>query len=186
MKDLEETLKIEGGTVETHLGRQWERKSSPHVRTPAFKKTNTVLQVEQSSTWMTPYLRYLEEGKLPEDKDEARKIAARAANYQAIRGTLYRKGKSSPWLRCVSPEEAAKVMEEIHRGLCGAHEGAGTLANKIFRHGLSEGATYVRDLPTPSEPPPLLKRAYPVHGLSHNGESTSWDLSPRLRGKGNL
>ena len=84
---------------------------------------------------MTPYLRYLEKGELPEDKVEAKKIAARAANYQVIRGTLYRKGKSSPWLRCVSPEEAAKVMEEIHRGLCGAHEGAGTLANKIFRQG---------------------------------------------------
>ncbi|XP_043815341.1 uncharacterized protein LOC122724445 [Manihot esculenta] len=84
---------------------------------------------------MTPYLEYLEKGKLPEDKNEAKKIAARAANYQAIRGTLYRRGKSSLWLCCVSPEEAIKVMEEIHRGMCGAHEGAGTLANKIFRQG---------------------------------------------------
>ena len=66
-----------------------------HVRTPAFKKANTTLQVEQSLTWISPYLKYLEKGELPEDKDEARKIAARAANYQAVRGTLYRKGKSS-------------------------------------------------------------------------------------------
>ncbi|XP_043808349.1 uncharacterized protein LOC110604832 [Manihot esculenta] len=92
-------------------------------------------EVEQDQNWMTPYLEYLEKGKLPEDKDEARRIAAIAANYQAVRGTLYRRGKSSPWLRCVSPEEAIKVMEEIHRGICGAHEGAGTLANKIFRQG---------------------------------------------------
>ena len=67
-----------------------------HVHTPAFSKTNTVLQVEQSPTWMTPYLEYLEKGKLPEDKDEARKIAACPANYQAVRGILYKKGKSSP------------------------------------------------------------------------------------------
>ncbi|XP_043807314.1 uncharacterized protein LOC122721960 [Manihot esculenta] len=86
-----------------------------HVHTPAFEKASTVLQVELSSNWMTPYLMYLEKGELPEDKDEARKTVARAANYQVIRGTLYRKGKSSPWLRCVSPEEATKVMEEIHK-----------------------------------------------------------------------
>ncbi|XP_043809779.1 uncharacterized protein K02A2.6-like [Manihot esculenta] len=106
-----------------------------HISAPAFDRTPTVLQVEQSQNWTTPYLEYLEKGKLPEDKDEAKKIAARAANYQAVRGTLYRRGKSSPWLRFVSPEEATKVMEEIHRGMCGAHEGAGKLANKIFRQG---------------------------------------------------
>ncbi|XP_021594341.1 uncharacterized protein LOC110601499 [Manihot esculenta] len=53
-------------------------------------------------------LEYLETGKLPEDKAEAQKIATKAANYQAVRETLYRRGKSSLWLRCVDPEEAAK------------------------------------------------------------------------------
>ncbi|XP_043815293.1 uncharacterized protein LOC122724412 [Manihot esculenta] len=106
-----------------------------YVSTPAFNKTINVFQVEQNQNWTIPYLEYLEKGKLPKDKGEAKKIAARAANYQAIRGTLYRRGKSSPWLRCVSPEEAIKVMEEIYRGTCGAHEGAGILANKIFRQG---------------------------------------------------
>ncbi|XP_021598923.2 uncharacterized protein LOC110604950 [Manihot esculenta] len=104
-----------------------------YVNTPAFDKASTVMEIEEGRNWMTPYLEYLEKGKLPEDKAEAKKIAARAANYQAVRGTLYRRGKSSPWLRCVSPAEAVKVMEEIHQGVCGAHEGAGTLANKIFR-----------------------------------------------------
>ncbi|XP_043811052.1 uncharacterized protein LOC122723320 [Manihot esculenta] len=106
-----------------------------YVSTPAFNKTVTVFQVEQNQTWMTPYLEYLKTEKLPEDKGEAKKITARAANYQAVRGTLYRRGKFSPWLCCVSSEEAVKVMEEIHRGMYGAHEGAGTLANKIFRQG---------------------------------------------------
>ncbi|XP_043811023.1 uncharacterized protein LOC122723300 [Manihot esculenta] len=31
-------------------------------------------EVEQGQNWMTPYLEYLEKGKLPEDKDEARRI----------------------------------------------------------------------------------------------------------------
>ncbi|XP_021602320.1 uncharacterized protein LOC110607500 [Manihot esculenta] len=93
------------------------------------------VNVEEGQSWMTSYLEYLEKGKLPEDKAEARKIAARAPNYQAIRGTLYKRGRSSPWLQCVGPEEATRVMEEIHQGICRAHERAGTLANKIFRQG---------------------------------------------------
>ncbi|XP_021595170.1 uncharacterized protein LOC110602052 [Manihot esculenta] len=84
-------------------------------------------EVEEGQSWMTPYLKYLEKEKLPEDKAKAKKIAVRAANYQAIRGTLYKRGKSSPWIRCVGPEEAARIIEEIHQGICGAHEGAGIL-----------------------------------------------------------
>ncbi|XP_043809522.1 uncharacterized protein LOC110605970 [Manihot esculenta] len=106
-----------------------------HLSTPAFDKTDTIMQIGEGKNWMTPYLEYLEKEKLPEDKVEAKKIAARAANYQAVRGTLYRRGKSSPWLRCVGLEETTRVMEEIHHGICGAHEGAGTLANKVFRQG---------------------------------------------------
>ncbi|XP_021598875.1 uncharacterized protein LOC110604893 [Manihot esculenta] len=94
-----------------------------------------VMEIREGGNWMTPYIEYLEKGKLPEDKAEARKITARAANYQAVRGILYRRGKSSSWLRCVGPEEATRVLEEIHQGICGAHEGAGILANKIFRQG---------------------------------------------------
>ncbi|XP_043806645.1 uncharacterized protein LOC122721793 [Manihot esculenta] len=106
-----------------------------YINTPAFDKANTIMEIEKRRNWMTPYLEYLEKGKLPEDKAEAKKIAARAANYQTLRGTLYRRGKSSSWLRCVGPEKATRVMEEIHQGICGAHEGVGTLANKIFRQG---------------------------------------------------
>ncbi|XP_043816626.1 uncharacterized protein LOC122724822 [Manihot esculenta] len=66
-----------------------------HVHTPAFQKINTVMKIEVGQNWMIPYLEYLEKGKLPEDKAEAKKIVARAANYQAVRGTLYRRGKST-------------------------------------------------------------------------------------------
>ncbi|XP_043815322.1 uncharacterized protein LOC122724430 [Manihot esculenta] len=59
-----------------------------HVHIPAFEKANIVMEVK-GQNWMTPYLEYLEKGKLPEDKVDAKKIAARAANYQAVRGTLY-------------------------------------------------------------------------------------------------
>ncbi|XP_021616631.1 uncharacterized protein LOC110617941 [Manihot esculenta] len=54
-----------------------------HVNIPTFDKANIVMEVEEGQNWMIPYLEYLERGKLPEDKAKAKKIEARAANYQA-------------------------------------------------------------------------------------------------------
>lgn len=48
-----------------------------------------VMQIIEEQNWMTPYLKYLEVGKLLENKAEARRIVAKAANYQVVRGTLY-------------------------------------------------------------------------------------------------
>lgn len=59
---------------------------------------------------MTSYLEYLTVEKLLDDKAKAQKIAAKAINYHAIRGTLYRRGKSSPWLSYIGPEEASRII----------------------------------------------------------------------------
>jgi len=37
-----------------------------------------------------------------------------------------------PYLRCPSPEEARKVMQEIHDGDCGNHAGGCSLAHKVI------------------------------------------------------
>lgn len=54
------------------------------------------MQIEEEQNWMTPYLEYQETGKLPEDKAEAQKIAAKVANYQEVRGNLIPKGEIQP------------------------------------------------------------------------------------------
>ncbi|XP_043818212.1 uncharacterized protein LOC122725251 [Manihot esculenta] len=60
-----------------------------YISTLAFDKADTIMEIKEKRNWMTSYLEYLERGKLPKDKAEAKKIAARAVNYQAVRGTLY-------------------------------------------------------------------------------------------------
>ena len=40
-----------------------------------------VQQIEDRENWMTPIVSYLKDGKLPEGKDEARKLRVRAARY---------------------------------------------------------------------------------------------------------
>ncbi|XP_071695590.1 uncharacterized protein [Rutidosis leptorrhynchoides] len=67
-------------------------------------------------TWMTPYLRYLHDGGLPIDKAEARRIRVTAPMYEVVNGDLYRKSYNGPLLRCLTNDEALKVVKEMHEG----------------------------------------------------------------------
>ena len=51
------------------------------------------------------------------------------------RGTLYKRGFSTPILKCIGKEDANYVLREVHEGICGNHIGARTLAAKILRQG---------------------------------------------------
>ena len=48
------------------------------------------MKIEEQDEWMTPIIRYLKEGWLPEDKVEARKILIRAAHFVIIDDILYK------------------------------------------------------------------------------------------------
>ncbi|XP_075665537.1 uncharacterized protein LOC142635226 [Castanea sativa] len=84
---------------------------------------------------MTPIFRYLKEGWLPEDKTEARKIQIRAAHFVIIDDILYKQGCSLPYLRCADLEEVDYMLREIHKGICGNHARARSLAGKALRAG---------------------------------------------------
>ena len=43
-----------------------------------------IQQVESEENWMTPILLYLKYGRLPEDKDEARRLRIKVAKYVLI------------------------------------------------------------------------------------------------------
>lgn len=49
---------------------------------------------------------------------------------------MYRKGYTTPWLKCIHNESGKKVLQEAHAGLDGAHEGVRALTSKILRMGL--------------------------------------------------
>lgn len=101
--------------------------------TLTFEKPASIMKIDEEQSWMSPYIEYLEARKLLEDKIKAQRIAAKAANHQVVRGTLYRRGKSCQWLRCVRPEEGIRIIKEIYQEIFGVNEGATMLANKIFQ-----------------------------------------------------
>ncbi|XP_071714607.1 uncharacterized protein [Rutidosis leptorrhynchoides] len=86
-------------------------------------------------TWMTPYLRYFHDGGLPIDKTEARRIKVTAPMYEVVNGTLYRKSYNGPLLRCLTNDEALKIVKEMHEGVCSQHTGFCTVASRIMRQG---------------------------------------------------
>ena len=89
----------------------------------------------QSDNWTTQLRKYLEENILPKDTSEAKRIRYRSTRYTIINGELYRKGFSKALQRCVTGEEAEKILRDIHSGICGNHTEGKSLAHKILRQG---------------------------------------------------
>ncbi|XP_068498225.1 uncharacterized protein [Phaseolus vulgaris] len=94
-----------------------------------------VYVVEGGETWMMPYKRYVADGILPLKPTEARKIKKNLTKYTLIDGELFRHGFTHPILVCVSGEQCARIMEELHEGICGSHIGGRSLASKAIRAG---------------------------------------------------
>ena len=84
---------------------------------------------------MTPIIGYLKEGKLPQGRDEARKLRIKSTKYILMDDVLYKRGFSQPYLRCFAPNEANYVLREVHKGACGNHSGARLLVHKVIRVG---------------------------------------------------
>ncbi|XP_014492821.1 uncharacterized protein LOC106755222 [Vigna radiata var. radiata] len=57
------------------------------------------------------------------------------ARFTLIGDDLYRRGYTTPLLKCLSSEEAKYVMQELHHGIYGSHSGKRTLRAKILRAG---------------------------------------------------
>ncbi|XP_076902529.1 uncharacterized protein LOC143557306 [Bidens hawaiensis] len=98
------------------------------LRHPSIS-TKVVVGVEVPEfNWMTPILRYLQEGVVPADRQEARRLKIKALQYEIINGALYRRSYLGPSLKCIDYEEAEYVIREIHEGRCGMHMGAKMVA----------------------------------------------------------
>ncbi|XP_022000046.1 uncharacterized protein LOC110897588 [Helianthus annuus] len=98
--------------------------------------TEEVATIENTQeTWMTPIVKFLKDGVLPEGDWAARKIRVKALQYELIDGELYRMSYLGPSLKCVDNEEARYVVREIHEGICGMHFGPRTVVAKAMNVG---------------------------------------------------
>ena len=107
-----------------------------HLPEPSVSIDNgEVSPVMSEPSWMDPIWDYLVDGTLPSNPKEASKLKARSTRFTVHRGTLYKRGFSTPILKFVGKEDANYVLREVHDGIYGNHIGARTLAGKTLRQG---------------------------------------------------
>ncbi|CAL2277529.1 unnamed protein product [Prunus armeniaca] len=94
-----------------------------------------ICTIDHSPTLMDPIIQFLHNQTLPADPAEAQRVRYRSTRYLIINGTLYKRGFSLPYIRCLTPEEGTYVLREIHEGICDNHSGTRSLAHKGIRQG---------------------------------------------------
>ena len=102
---------------------------------PLIDDGRKIQEIDVEEDWTAPLKEYLQSGSLPDEKDAARRLKVRASRFVLIKDTLYKRGFSRPYLRCLSHGEADYVMREVHKGICGNHSGARFLVHKLIRAG---------------------------------------------------
>jgi len=75
------------------------------------------------SNWYKDIVYVLQNLQCPPDFDKAkgRALKLKASRYCINNNGLYWKDQGSILLRCVNPEQAKKIVDEIHRDDCGGH-----------------------------------------------------------------
>ena len=94
-----------------------------------------VSAIEEEETWMTPIVWYLKDNILLENRNESRKIKKQAARYFLSQEVIYRRSFTGPYLRCVTPRKAARILVELHEEDCGSHSSGRTLVLRAKRAG---------------------------------------------------
>ena len=69
---------------------------------------------------------------MPDGKEVARKLKVQAARFVLIKGILYKRGFSRPYLRCLILDEANYVMREVHKRVYRNHSRSRSLVHKLI------------------------------------------------------
>ena len=105
------------------------------VTEPSITKQHSIKAIDVQLLWMDDIIVYLKKDRLPEDRDLERKIRYHAEHYFLLNGRLYKRGISTPLLRCLNVKEAKRVLSKIHDGVCGNHSGGQSLVQKALLQG---------------------------------------------------
>nr|KYP74436.1 Uncharacterized protein Mb2253c family [Cajanus cajan] len=105
------------------------------IAAPSCQVTTIFANNSYQQGWMADIWKYLKDGILPDSKVEASKIKNKSCHFTIEAGELFKRGFSMPLLKCLDTDQAHYVMDEIHRGICGMHSGARSMAVRVIRAG---------------------------------------------------
>jgi hypothetical protein len=93
-----------------------------------------VLMSEKEDEWRKPFIDFILDQLVPDDKAERERIMWQSANYVVIGSDLYRKAASTGILmKCILRSEGLQLLAQIHSGECGCHAASTNLVGKAYR-----------------------------------------------------
>ncbi|VFQ83765.1 unnamed protein product [Cuscuta campestris] len=124
------------------------------LATPTLNRNEVIWVSADPPEWLDRLAKYIEDGEALEDPQEARLLRMRAPTYKVQDGILYKQSYNGVLLRCLRAAEAKALMEEIHEGVCAAHQGPYSVSRKAIIQGYfwptmkKDCEEYVRKCPT--------------------------------------
>ena len=90
-------------------------------------------------------------GELPDNRIATHKIQVQTARFSLVNGQLYKRSLDGPHLKCLTAQEGQYILEKLHEGICGNHQGGRTLAHRAHTQGYywstmrADAVAYVRE-----------------------------------------
>jgi hypothetical protein len=104
---------------------------SPNDQNSALPRE--VLMSEKEDDWHKPFIDFILDQLVPDDKAERERITRRSANYVVIGTDLYRKVASiGVLMKCILRSQGLQLLAEIHSGECGCHAASTNLVGKAY------------------------------------------------------
>jgi hypothetical protein len=92
----------------------------PSISLDRVEECNALSQPESDSDdWREPIIKYIKNEEEPDDKNAAERIARQSAHYTLIGETLYRRGASGVFKKCILSATGKQLLEEVHARQCG-------------------------------------------------------------------
>lgn len=132
--------------------------------------------------WRNQFVSYLQDGMLPLDKKEAKKLRVQAARYCLINNDLYKRTFGGPLAKFLGPHQTRLVLEKVHEGHCFAHTGNRALVRCIIRADyywptMKEAAEYVRRCEQCQKYAPMIHHpGKPLHSVTSPWPFIKWGM----------
>ena len=95
-----------------------------------------VAPVRSVPSWMDPIWDYVNDGTLPDDPKEAAKIRVRSSRFTNHKGSLYKRGFFTHFLKCIAGEDTKYVLREVPRGHMWEPYRSSNASRKSFEAGI--------------------------------------------------
>ena len=105
------------------------------LQTPSIDVEKITNWDEEEPNRITPYKNLLIRGVLPPNEDKARCLKRKASYYVIFDGELFKRGLTTPLLKCLNKQQADYIMKEHHEGIWGLRTGRHSLPTEAVQAG---------------------------------------------------